>query len=146
VFVGGGDLNCNRPICGGGRLLFLLGVPVSGHFLGFRGSDDPTRRGLQNGVFRRNAFPGVLTSMGEPLQLLGRYFTHRGLTSIPGNVLDFKLLVYKGFWPMISGHSRRAGFRAIPIKVPVSLGFLQFRTLFGPPILSRFFTPFFARA
>jgi hypothetical protein len=23
---------CNRPICGGGRLLFLLGVPVSGHF------------------------------------------------------------------------------------------------------------------
>jgi len=32
VFVGGGDLNCNRPICGGGRLLFLLGVPVSGDF------------------------------------------------------------------------------------------------------------------
>jgi hypothetical protein len=25
----------------------------------------------------------------EGLQLLGRYFTHRGLTSIRGNVLDF---------------------------------------------------------
>jgi hypothetical protein len=38
VFVGGGDLNCNRPICGGGRLLFLLGVPISLDFwsLGFR--------------------------------------------------------------------------------------------------------------
>jgi hypothetical protein len=29
---------CNRPICGGGRLLFLLGVPVSGHFRAFRQS------------------------------------------------------------------------------------------------------------
>jgi len=56
------------------------------------------------------------------------------------------LLVYKGF----SGDDFRvpAGdpFPTIARETPVLLAFLQFRTLFGPPILSRFFTCFFARA
>jgi hypothetical protein len=52
------------------------------------------------------------------------------------------LLVYKGF----SGDDFRvpAGdpFPTIARETPVLLAFLQFRTLFGPPILSRFFTRF----
>jgi hypothetical protein len=89
VFVGGGDLNCNRPICGGGRLLFLLGGLVSLGVMHFGGSDDPTRDGLQNGVSGRIAFAGFLALMKTAPRTLGRYFTHRGLTSIRGLVLDF---------------------------------------------------------
>jgi hypothetical protein len=46
--------------------------------------------------------------------------------------LDFKLLVYKGFLAMIFGISFEQHFRGDPHKVPVSLGFLQFRSRLGP--------------
>jgi hypothetical protein len=46
--------------------------------------------------------------------------------------LDFKLPVYKGFWAMVSGIPGALDFGAILLKVPVSLGFLQFRSRLGP--------------
>jgi hypothetical protein len=49
---------------------------------------------------------------------LGRYFTHRGLTSIRGNVLDFKLPIYQGFRAPGSEHFPGAAFRADPLKSP----------------------------
>jgi hypothetical protein len=56
--------------------------------------------------------------------------------------LDFKLLVYKGFWPMVFGISPGQRFGPIAIKAPVSLGFLQFMALSEPRFLSGFFPLF----
>jgi hypothetical protein len=74
---------------------------------------------------------------------LGRYFfTHRRLTSIPGNVLDFSGPKYQGFLSDDFRDCPGDAFPTIARETPVLLAFLRFRTLFGPPILSRFFTPF----
>jgi hypothetical protein len=43
---------------------------------------------------------------------------------------------------MVFGFGLATHFRAILLKVPVSLGFLQFRAPFGTPIFSRIFTSF----
>jgi hypothetical protein len=64
--------------------------------------------------FRTNAFPRFLAPMKTAPRTLGRYFTHRGLTSIRGLVLDFKLHIYRGFRAMISGHFGGDQFRGDP--------------------------------
>jgi hypothetical protein len=93
--------------------------------------------------FRTNAFPRFLAPMKTAPRTLGRYFTHRGLTSIRGLVLDFKLPIYQGFWPMISGHSRGADFRVDPSKSPCFIRFSAIYDPFGTPIFSRIFPSIF---
>jgi hypothetical protein len=65
----------------------------------------------------------ILDWLYDALQSRGRYFTHRGLTSIRGNVLDFRLHIYRGFRAMISGISGAHAFRGDP---PKSLCFRDF--------------------
>jgi hypothetical protein len=62
---------------------------------------------------------------------LGRYFTHRGLTSIRGLVLDFKLHIYRGFRALNFGISGAMHFGAILLKAFVLGTFMKFRCLFG---------------
>jgi hypothetical protein len=62
---------------------------------------------------------------------LGRYFTHRGLTSIRGNVLDFKLPIYQGFSGPVFGHFPASVLELMLVRPFVSATFLQFRNLLG---------------
>jgi hypothetical protein len=130
----------------------LRGTRVSLGFLHFWAVLDPYFLGVFRGAFLtffcpfKNDFWGFLTPMKTAPRTLGRSSTHRRLTSIPGNVLDFSGPKYQGFLAMIFGFRLATHFRAILLKAPVYKGFLQFRTCFGSPFSTRFFTSFFARA
>jgi hypothetical protein len=94
----------------------LLKAPCFREFPAILGFRWPYRWRAPKSTFRKNAFPQFLAPMKTAPRTLGRYFTHRGLTSIRGNVLDFKLPIYQGFSVPIFGISPARHFRPLLAK------------------------------
>jgi hypothetical protein len=59
------------------------------HKSGQKGSKITQKEASEKWPSRVFKVPVILNWLYDALQLLGRYFTHRGLTSIAGTVLDF---------------------------------------------------------